>query len=140
MMLTNLAADKLQVSSTLGVAVTGTVLGTSLVGRVLRQASVFVHGNKVQGGVQAAVDGGEVDIKGELVVHQREHLVLGSAIHKVESRADVGAVVVLGDELESQGVATGGSAIGLGVLGALERALARAVGAEVHDDVHLLPS
>jgi len=141
-----LAADELEITSALGVAVlvsrvspvwrfkainsthSCAVFGTSLVGRVLGHATILVHGDKVQGRVQAALDGREIDIEGELVVHEGEHLVLGGAIHEVETRADVGAVLVLREELEGEGVAAGRGAICLAVVGTLEGALRGAVG------------
>lgn len=111
-----------------GSTYTGAVLGAGLVGRVLGHATILVHGHKVEGRVEAALDGREVDVKGELVVHEGEHLVLARAVHEVEARANVGAVLVLGDELEGQGVAAGRGTVGGGVVGALHLALGRAVG------------
>jgi hypothetical protein len=69
-----LAADELQVSSALGVAVPSSIFGSGLVGGVTLHTSILFHGNKVQGSVETAVNRGEIDIKGELVVHEREHL------------------------------------------------------------------
>lgn len=71
-----LAANKLQVSSALGVAVPSSILGSGLVGGVTLHASVLFHGNEVQSSVETAVDCGEIDVKGELVVHEREHLYI----------------------------------------------------------------
>lgn len=94
-----LATDELQVTSTLGIAVSSTILGTSLVGRVLGHTTISVHGDKVQSRVEAALDGGEVDVKGQLVALEGEHLVAAGALHEVQAGADVLAVAVLLDEL-----------------------------------------
>lgn len=59
--------DELDIAGALRVAVSGTVLGTSLVGRELRQTTVEVHGDEVKSAVQAAANVGNIDIKGELV-------------------------------------------------------------------------
>ena len=48
-----LAVDELEVTGALGIAVTCTVLGARLVARVLGQATVLVHGDEVQGAVEA---------------------------------------------------------------------------------------
>lgn len=107
---------------------TSAVLGTSLVGGIAAHATVLLHGNEVEGAVETALDRREINIEGELVVHESEHLVLGVAVHEVESGADVGAVVVLGDELEREGIAADGGAIGSAIVGTLEQTLGRAVG------------
>ena len=112
---------------------TRAVLGTGLVGRVLGHATILVHGDKVEGRVETALDGGQVDIKGELIVHEGEHLVLGGAVHEVEAGANVGAVLVLGNELEGQGITAGGGAVRGAVVGALELALGGAVGGRAAD-------
>ncbi len=58
-------------------------------------------------------------------------LVLGLGLHEVGTRADVGRVGALGDELEVQGIAAGGDAIGAGVIGAVDAALGGAAGGVV---------
>ena len=52
---TYLAVDELQITGALGIAVAGSVLGTGLVGRVLGHSTVGIHGDKIQGSVQAAL-------------------------------------------------------------------------------------
>lgn len=47
--------NELQVSWALAVAVSGSVLGTGLVARILGHATIGVHGNEVQSTVQAAL-------------------------------------------------------------------------------------
>jgi hypothetical protein len=67
----------------------------------------LVHCHEVECSIEPAINSGQVDVECEFVVHQREHLVLGGARpgHQVESRSDVGSILMLGDKLESQGVA-----------------------------------
>lgn len=50
-----LAVDELQVARTLAVAVAGSVLGTRQVGWVLGQAAVGIHGDEIEGSVEAAL-------------------------------------------------------------------------------------
>lgn len=52
--LTHLSGDELEVSRALSITVTGTKLGTSLVGRVLGKTTIGVHLDKVQGTVDTA--------------------------------------------------------------------------------------
>lgn len=65
--------DELQVARALAVAVTSTVLGTGLVGRVLGQTAIGVHGDEVDSAVQAASNLGDINIHGELVAKESEH-------------------------------------------------------------------
>lgn len=122
-----LATDELQVTGALGVTVTGTVLGTGLVGGVAGHATILLHSDEVESGVKTTVDGGEVDIEGELVALEGEGLVLVGAVHQVESGTDVSAVVVLGKELKGESIAAGGGTVGLAVVGTLNSALGGAV-------------
>lgn len=52
--LTHLSGDELEVSRALSITVTGTKLGTSLVGWVLGKTTIGVHLDKVQGTVDTA--------------------------------------------------------------------------------------
>jgi hypothetical protein len=126
--LTYLAGDELEIASALRVTVSSTELGTGLVGGVACHATILLHGDKVQGAVEAASDAGQVHVEGELVVEKVEGLVLCGAVEQVRTRADVGAVLVLGDEVELQGVAAGADTVGARVVGTLEGALGGAVG------------
>lgn len=51
---THLSGDELEVSRALSITVTGTKLGTSLVGWVLGKTTIGVHLDKVQGTVDTA--------------------------------------------------------------------------------------
>ena len=55
--LTHLSGNELEVSGALSITVTGTKLGTSLVGWVLGKTTIGVHLDKVQGTVDAAAWG-----------------------------------------------------------------------------------
>lgn len=121
------AAEELEVTGALGVAVTGTVLGTGLVVGLAALATVRGHGDEVESRVQTALDGGQVDIEGELVAHQGEHLVLLFAAHEVGTGTDVGAVLVLGDKVQGEGIAAGGDTVGGAVVGTLDSAVLGAV-------------
>lgn len=122
-----LATDELQVTGALSVTVTGTVLGAGLVVGVAGLATVLLHGDEVKSGVETTVDGGQVDIEGELVALEVEGLVLVGTVHEVESGSDVGSVLVLGQELEGESIAAGGGTVGLAVFGTLDGALGGAV-------------
>ncbi len=49
-----LTVDELQVTRALSIAVAGSVLGTSLVARVLGQTAILIHGHEVEGTVETA--------------------------------------------------------------------------------------
>jgi hypothetical protein len=110
-----LTVDELEITRALSIAVTGTILGTSLVGRVLGQSTILVHGHEVESTVETASDKlvslknsqsvflilqkslpelGHIDIEGELVTQEGEHLVLGGTIHEIETRSDVGGFIL----------------------------------------------
>jgi hypothetical protein len=48
---TYLASNELEILRALGITVTSAVGGSRLVGRVLGQAAICVHGDKVQGAI-----------------------------------------------------------------------------------------
>lgn len=118
-----LSVDELDVRRALGVAVPRAVLGTGLVGAVLGETAVLVHLGEVDRAVEAAGEFADVDVEGEFLVEQVEHAVLCVARHEVDARSDVGAVVVLGDELQLEGAVCGrGDAVGLGIVGSVNSA------------------
>ena len=90
---------------------TSSVLGTSLV-VALVDTTVGSHLNKVESTVQTARQLGDVDVEGELLADEVEHLVLGVALHEVGTRTNVSRVRALGDELEGQRVAAGSDTVG----------------------------
>lgn len=106
----------------MSVAVASSVLGTSLVGREAGHATVLVHLDEVEGTVETARQVGHVNVEGELLVLELEHLVLGLGFHKVNTGADVGASY----EFEGELVAGGRNTVGAGVVSAIERAIGRA--------------
>lgn len=67
------------------------------------------------------------------------HLVLGIALHEIDTATNVLAVGVGGDELEVQLAAAGGDAVGARVVGAVDAALGGAVGALAGSTVGVVP-
>jgi hypothetical protein len=93
------------------VVLTSSVLGTSLV-VALVDATVRGHLDKVEGTVQTAGEVGDVNVEGELLVDEVEHLVLGVGLHEVGTGSDVAGVLALGDKLQGQGIAGGSDTVG----------------------------
>ena len=118
-----LTTNPLEVTGALGVTVTETVLSTGLVAREATHTTIGLHGDEVEGAVHAAGDSGQVHVESKLVSGQVEHLVGRRVGHEVETGAGVGAVLVLGLVLEGDGVARGGDAVRLRVLGTLDGAV-----------------
>jgi hypothetical protein len=106
-----LAVDELDVVGALGITVTGSELGTSLV-VALSDTTVGGHLDKVESTVETTREFGDIHIEGEFLADEVEHLVLGVALHEVGTRTDVGSAVALGDELDAQGIAAGGDTVG----------------------------
>ena len=111
-------ADELDVLRALRVAVAGTELGTRVVVS-LAHVTGGVHGREVDGAVETAGEGREVDVEGELLVEEVESLVGGLVLHEVDTGANVGA----GLEREGERVTGGGDTVGAGVVGAVESAV-----------------
>jgi hypothetical protein len=129
---THLSVDVLDVTGALRVAVASTELGTSLVGGVLGLSTILVHLDEVESTIEATRKLGDIDVKGELLVKEVEHLVVVVVLHEVDTGADVGALA-LGDELQGESVAAGGDTIGRLVVTAFQgtlRSAGRSVGAD----------
>ena len=107
----------------LSIAITCSVLGTGLVGRVFGHTTISVHLDEVDSTVQAAGQLRHVDVEGELLVEKVESLVPAVGVHEVDTRTNVLAVGVLGDELQCECVAAGGDTIRGRVLSTLEFAV-----------------
>lgn len=119
-----LAIDELDVMRALRVTVTGSVLGTSLVGGELGHATIGVHLTEVHSTVQTARQLRHIHVKGELLVEKVEHAVLAVRRHQVSTRTNVPAVAVAGDEVELQGTgARSGDAVGATVVCTIEGAV-----------------
>jgi hypothetical protein len=106
-----LSVDKLDVVGTLAIAVTSSELGTSLV-VALANATVRGHLDEIESTVETARKLGDIDVEGELLADEVEHLVLGVALHEVCTRTNVGRAGALGDELDAQGVAASSDTVG----------------------------
>jgi hypothetical protein len=106
-----LSVDELDVVGALGVAVSGSILGTGLV-VALVDTTVGGHLDEVESTVQTARQLGGIDVESELLADEVEHLVLGVALHEVGTRTDVAAGRTLGNKLEGQSIAAGGDTVG----------------------------
>jgi hypothetical protein len=71
-----LAIDELDVVRALRVTVSSSVLGTSLVVS-FADTTVSCHLDEVKSTVEATGELGDIDVEGELLAHEVEHLVLG---------------------------------------------------------------
>lgn len=107
----SLAVNPLDVVGALGVAVTSSVLGTGLVVALVK-ATVGGHLDEVQSAVQTARQLRNIDVEGELLANEVEHLVLAVGLHKVGTGADIGSIFALGNELQGQGIAAGRDTVG----------------------------
>lgn len=126
---THLAVDELQITRALRVTVTSSVLGTCLVAIVLSQATIGIHGDKVQSSIESAGQTGSVHIECELLVLQLEDLVGTIVLHQKQTGANVGS----SDKAQSEGIAIGGRTVGAGVVSALQSTVCGAslvIGAE----------
>jgi len=121
------AVNELEITGALRVAVSSSVLGTRLVGGVLGHATIKVHLGEVDGTVQTAGQVRDIHIHSVLRVDGLEVLVLGVGLHEVDTRADI-LVGARGDELEGEGVAAGGNAVGAGVVSTVQSAVGGAGG------------
>lgn len=126
---THLAVDELQITRALRIAIASSVLGTCLVPRVLSQATIGIHGDKVQSSIESAGQPGSIHVECELLVLQLEYLVGTLVLHQVQTRANVGA----SDEAQSEGIAISGRTVCAGVVSAVQRTVSGAslvIGAE----------
>ena len=121
---TYLAVDELDVVRALGVAVAGTVLGAGDVAGEAGLATVSVHLNEVEGAIETTGQVRHVDVEGELLVLQLEHLVGGLVRHQVDTRADIAAR----DKLERERVTAGCDTVGARVVCAVEGTVLRTSG------------
>lgn len=93
------------------VKLTSSVLGTGLV-VALVDATVGSHLSEVESTVQTARKVRNINIEGELLVDEIEHLVLGVGLHEVSTGSDVAGVLALGNELQGQSIVGGSDTIG----------------------------
>ena len=98
----SLAVNELKVVRALGIAVAGTVLGAGVVGVVLGHATILFHGDKVKSAIEAARKTGNVNIEGELVVLEHEHLVLVVRVHEVGAATNVTGVGTFRDQSQGE--------------------------------------
>jgi hypothetical protein len=101
----------------LRVAVTSSILGASLVARVLGQSTVGVHLDEVDGTVETTRKIRHVDVESELLILELEHVVGGVTGHQINARTDVGA----GDKFQGEGVSRSGDSVGTSVVSTIDR-------------------
>lgn len=94
-----LAVDEFDVVGALRITVTSSVLGTSLVVTLVHTA-IGSHFDEVESTVQTARQLGDIDVEGELLADEVEHLVLTVGLHEVGTGPDIGGVLARGDELQ----------------------------------------
>ena len=116
--MTCLSVNELDIFGTLRVAVTSTVLGTSLVVGVLGHTTIGIHLGQVESAIETARKVGHVNIEGELLVDKLKELIFAVALEKVATRADVGASL----KLEGQSITGGGDTVSACVVSTIESA------------------
>lgn len=68
----------------MGIAVSGPVGSTGLVGGERGHASIFLHLGEIESTVETAREVGHIDVEGELGVEKLQHLVFGGAASRHE--------------------------------------------------------
>lgn len=116
-----LTINELEVTRALAITVSCSVCRTSLVGA--REATIGGHRDKIQGAVQATRKLRHIHVEGEFVAQEVEDLVLCRRRHQVRAGADILAVAVFRDKVQSQSVTAGGDTVGGLVVGAVEAAV-----------------
>lgn len=84
-------------------------------------AATYSH--EVERAIKAAANVGDIDIKGELIPEEIEHLVVVIVLHEINTRANVGAIRMLSDELQAERIAVRLNAVGALIVGAVDTAL-----------------
>jgi len=107
-----LTIDKLDVSWALGIAISSSIVGSSVVSRELRKSTISWHLGEVKSSIETTWQLGNINIKGEFSVDKLEHLVLVST-HEVVSRSNILAILCHGDESEFQGISISKDTIGV---------------------------
>ena len=128
----HLAVDELEITRALRVAVASAVLGASLVAWVLCHPTVRVHLGEVQSAVETAGELGNVDVEGELLVQQLEHVVARVRLHQVDTGPDV-LVGAGGHKVELERGAGSGDTVGTSVVGTVQSTVLRARGRRCAD-------
>lgn len=78
---------------------------------------------------QTTWETGGVNVDGELLVQQVEHLVLGvGGVHEVHARTDVGGGAASSDKLHRKRVAIGIDTVGTGIIATVKSAVGRTGG------------
>jgi hypothetical protein len=122
---TYFSVDELNILRTLGITVSSSVLGTSLICGVLAHSPVCIHLCKVKSAVKTAREVRHVNVEREFLTQQLKHLIFSCAAsgHQVCSRADIGRTAALRYKAELDGVAAGRDAISAGVVSSIQSAV-----------------
>jgi len=91
--------------------VSSTILGTCFVAREPGKTTILIHLNEVHGAIQTTGQFRSVNIEGELLVKELEHLVLRIRCHEVQPRANVLAVLSTCHKLQRQCISRGSDTI-----------------------------
>lgn len=76
----------------------------------MAETTVLLHLDKIERTVDSAGNLGNIDIEGELLVKEMEHLVFAVAVHEVNTSADI-SVIALGKKFDTKLVAARGDAV-----------------------------
>jgi hypothetical protein len=85
-----LAVNKFHVVGALGIAITGSVFGTSFVASMSTHTTISGHLGKVEGTIEAARKVGNINIECELSVLQLEELIVSVILQEVHTGTNVG--------------------------------------------------
>ena len=107
----------------LSVTVSSPVLSTRLITRESGQSTVRVHRNEVESAIETARELRHVEVEGEFLVQEVEHLVFRLVLEQVDTGSDIFSVLVARDELELEFTATRGDTIGSLVVDTLDCAV-----------------
>lgn len=118
-----LAIDELDIVGALGIAVSGPVLGASLVVGEFGFTTISSHLDKVHGTIETAGELRDIDVEGELLVVGLEHLVSDiGGVHQIDTGANV-RTGALGDKLVGERVTASGDTVHTSIVSTLDSAV-----------------
>ena len=126
--------DELEILRALRIAVTGSVLSTSLVIRKPGHTTIGIHLREIQSTVKTAGMLRYINVEGEFLVEEFELLVRLAILEEIDTRADiVRSSRASSDKVKSQSTAGSANAICARVVGSINGTVLRAgsiIGAE----------
>lgn len=116
-----LSVNELDIVRALRVAVTRSVFGTGLVAAVLAHTTIGIHLGEIKSTVETTRKVGNINVEGELLVEEVEHLVVRGASwsHEVDTRSNV-LVRSSRNKVEPERVTRGGDTVCTSVVGTIE--------------------